>query len=411
VRITCVGGGPVGLYFALLMKLRDPRHDVTVLERYAAGTDHGWGVTLGQDLLDRLREHDLPSAQALQDAGVKWTRQAVQVDGERTVFGGYHIYSFARQTIVDILARRAQEAGVRISYGEEVTGAGELPAADLVVAADGAHSRLRSDIGTFGTTVHLGSNRYIWLGSTAPLEDFSYLFVPTGHGWIWAYAYQHSAQTSTVIVECAADTWAALHLDTLPADAAAALLSDLFAGQLSGHRLIERLPDGSTASWVQFPTVRNERWHSGNIVLAGDSAHTAHFSLGQGTKMGLEDAIVLADAVQRHVSLEGALTAYETQRKSEIIRPLSEARCSAEWFENVPRYIGLKPHQFARLQQSRWSPLIRVLPPRASYQLRQAKERFGLLHHIADRVGPAAKVAYGRRKTRPPGNRRAGQSA
>lgn len=409
MRITCVGGGPVGLYFSLLMKLRDPGHEVVVLERAAPGAERGWAVTLGQDLLDRLRDYDPASARALEEAGVRWTRQTVQVGGERTVFDGYSIYSLGRKAIVDILANRAREAGVRISYERGVTNAAEVPPSDLVVAADGARSRLRTAVGGFGTSVHLGNNKYIWLGSTAPFEDFNYIFVPTGHGWVWAYAYQFNANTSTVIVECSAQTWAGLRFDTMPVPDATAMIGNLFADQLGGRRLIETLPDGVTASWMNFPTVHNERWHVGNVVLAGDSAHTAHFSLGQGTKMGLEDAITLADALERQADLEAALTAYEHERKADIRRPLSEARCSAEWFESVPRYIGLKPHQFARLQQSRWSPLVRVLPPRVSFQLRQAKERFSVLHNVADRIGQAVKVIDGRRKHSQRG-RRAQQS-
>jgi 2-polyprenyl-6-methoxyphenol hydroxylase-like FAD-dependent oxidoreductase len=389
MRITCVGGGPAGLYFSLLMKLRDPRHDVVLLERNAAGATYGWGVTLNQDVLDVLRSNDVESAEALERASLHWTQQAVHISGEREMMGGCRVYGISRQALVEILASRARDAGVRITYGHEVTGPAELPPSDLVVAADGVRSRLRSAVGGFGTDVREGGNRYMWLGSNAPLEMFNYIFVPTDHGWVWAYAYQFRAQASTVVVECSSVTWAGLGLDAMSADESVALLSDLFADQLGGHRLIARLPDGTTARWLSFPTVTNERWHTGNIVLAGDSAHTAHYSVGQGTAMGLEDAIVLADSLQLHADLETALTVYETRRKAELVRPLSAARRSSEWFENVQRYIHLKPHQFATVLYARWSPLVAILPPRLSYQLRRATKRFAVLDRIRSQASQA----------------------
>ena len=371
MRITCVGGGPAGLYFSLLMKLRDPRHDVTLLERNATGATHGWGVTLEQDVLGVLRGNDPVSAEALQRAFVHWTHQAVHIGGEREVAGGYSMYSISRQDLVDILASRAGDAGVRICYGHEVTGLAELPPSDLIVAADGVRSRLRSAVGGFGTRVRDGGNKYIWLGSSAPFDTFSYIFEPTEHGWVWAYAYQFRAQASTVIVECSPLTWAGLGFDAMSADESVALLSDLFKEQLDGHRLVARLPEGTTARWLNFPTVTNERWHTSNIVLAGDSAHTAHYSLGQGTTMALDDAIALADSLHLHTDLETALTVYETRRKAELMRTLSAAHCSSKWFEDLERYIHLKPHQFAMVLPARWSPLVAVLPPRVSYWLRR----------------------------------------
>jgi 2-polyprenyl-6-methoxyphenol hydroxylase-like FAD-dependent oxidoreductase len=397
VRVTCVGGGPAGLYFSLLTKLGDPRHDVTVLERTAAGTPRGWGVTMGREILDKIAADDPALARALEQIGVHRTRQVVHVGGERKTRDRYSTYNIPRKALVDVLAERAREVGVRISYGHEVTSAAELPPSDLIVAADGARSRLRSEVGGFGTITQHGSNKYIWLGSSAPFDAFSYIFAPTDHGWVWAYAYQFDAQTSTVIVECSPGTFAGLGLDTMPVPDGVALLSDLFKEQLTGHPLTARLPDGVTASWQSFPTVSNQRWHSGRVALIGDSAHTAHYSLGQGTKMALEDAAALAGALRRHADLETALTAFEAQRKSELMRPLSEARCSAQWFENLPRYLDLEPHQFAALLDSRWSPLVRVLPPLASYYLWQATERFTVLRGIRDRIGPAVKVMDGRR--------------
>lgn len=399
MRITCVGGGPAGLYFSLLMKLRDPRHAIELLETSATGAVHGWGLTLGRDVLDTLSRNDPISARALERAAVHWTHQVVDIGGQREMAGGYDVYSIGRQALVDILASRARDAGVRIRYGQEATGQDELPRSDLIVAADGGRSRLRSAVGGFGTGVREGGNKYIWLGTGQVFDQFNYIFASTDHGWVWAFTYKFDGKTSAFIVECSPQTWTGLGLDTLSADDGAALLDDVFKDQLRGHRLIARFPDGTSAKWLNFGTVTNEHWHSGNVVLVGDSAHTAHFSLGQGTKLALEDAIALADNLQSHEDIETALSAYERQRKAELLRPLSEARCSSEWFENLPRYIDLKPHQFATVLQIRWSPLIAVLPPRLSYQLRQATERFAVLGRMRRQVGPTVKVIYGKRKS------------
>jgi 2-polyprenyl-6-methoxyphenol hydroxylase-like FAD-dependent oxidoreductase len=398
VRITCVGGGPAGLYFSLLMKLRHPGHDIRLIERNATGAAHGWGVTLGQDVLETLRGNDAVSAQELERAALHWTRQVVRIGGSRETQGGYSVYNIARQSLVDILARRASDAGVRIDYGYEVTRLADVPPCDLIVAADGAGSQLRSAVAEFGTSTRLSGNKYIWLGSGAPFDGtFNYIFASTRCGWVWAYAYQFDIHASTFIVECSPQTWAGLGLDVMPTDEAAVFLGDVFSEHLNGRELTAKLPDGTLAKWLDFRIITNHRWHVGNLVLAGDSAHTAHYSLGQGTKMALEDAIALADSLQRHAGLEAALTEYETRRKAELVRPLSEARCSAEWFENLPRYSSLKPRQFAVLLQRRWSPLIRVLPPRLSYLLHQVTKRITVLNWIRSRVGPAIKTAYARR--------------
>jgi 2-polyprenyl-6-methoxyphenol hydroxylase-like FAD-dependent oxidoreductase len=372
VKVVCVGGGPAGLYFSLLMKLQDPRHDVLLLERSDTGTTSGWGVTLGQDVLDLLGSQDPVSAEAVKDGSFYWTDQVVRIGGSRAVWGGNAIYNIGRQCLVDILASRAREVGVRISYGRDVADPAGLPPADLIVAADGVQSRLRSAVNGFGTHIRVGRNKYIWLGSSAPFDMFNYLFVPSDRGWLWAYAYQFDAHTSTFIVECAPSTWRGLGLDGISPDAGAALVSELFKDYLGGHRAIARLPDGRTAQWMDFQSVANDRWHVGNVALLGDSSRTAHFSIGQGTKMALEDAIVLADMLHRNADLEVALTAYERARKADLLRPLSQAKFSAEWFENVPRYVGLKPHEFATLLAVRWSAVVPILPPLLSYRLRRA---------------------------------------
>ena len=401
MRITCVGGGPAGLYFSLLMKLSDPRHDVLVFERNPTGAVHGLGVTLGQDMIDTLRDHDRVSGEELELAARRWTHQVVHLDRVQESFDGFDLSSIGREALVDILARRAADLGVLIKYGHEVASLDELRPSDLIVIADGVGSRLRAAVPEFGTSISVASHQHMWLGSTVPLDTFNYSFAPTPHGWIWAFAYPFDARGSTFIIEAPRETLSATGLDAMPPDEVAAALSDVFAGTLDGHRLTARLPDGSLARWLDFRIIANKRWHVGNLVLAGDSAHTAHFSLGQGTKMALDDAIALAESLGRRADLQTALTAYETQRKAELVRPLTEARCSAEWFENLPRYINLKPHEFGTLLQTRWSPLIKVLPPRLSYQLHNATRRFTVLNRIRGRIGPMVKRVYARRNPVP----------
>ena len=397
MRIECVGGGPAGLYFALLMKLHDPRHDIIVHERGSADSTYGWGVTLGRDVLETLYRNDAETAREIEHAGFRWHEQVVHFRGERAFLPVTDVYNIGRQTLLNVLAARARDVGVEIQYGHEVRQATELPDADLVVAADGASSRVRNAIATFRTDIRDGSNRYIWLGTSRTFDCFNYLFEQTAAGWVWAFAYRFGPGLSTFIVECAPETWDGLGLGHMSADESLALLEDLFKEHLDDHRLIGRFPDGTTTKWQQYRTVVNHRWHDGNVVLLGDSAHTAHFSIGHGTKLALEDGIALAQSLRRHDNIQLALQAYQSQRQAGIARPLSEARCSAQWFEELPRYASLNPQQFATLLNLRRSPLVRVLPCRLSCLLHHATRRSALLGGVRDHVGHAAKLLYGLR--------------
>lgn len=397
MRIECVGGGPAGLYFALLMKLRDPGHDITVFERGGANSAYGWGVTLGKDVLDNLRHNDPESAQEIERSGFRWRKQVVCLGGKQTAYEGNDVYNVSRQNLVDILAARARGLSVDIRYGREVLSPDQLPDADLIVAADGASSRMRHAAGRFQTDIREGSNKYIWLGTTRAFDCFNYLFTRTDAGWVWAFAYGFAPELSTFIVECSRRTWDGLGLATMPVAESVDLVASLFKAHLDGHRLIGRFPDGTSARWQSYRTVTNQRWHDGNVVLLGDSAHTAHFSIGHGTKLALEDAIALADSLGQQGDVPLALQVYEGQRRADLVRPLSEAHCSAQWFENLPRYTDLKPEQFAALLQLRRSPLLPVLPLRLSYLLHQATERSAVLEGIRGRLGPVAKIMSGRR--------------
>jgi 2-polyprenyl-6-methoxyphenol hydroxylase-like FAD-dependent oxidoreductase len=400
MRIDCVGGGPAGLYFALLTKLHNPEHDVTVFEQCKSDSTYGLGVSLGQDILDTLRSNDAESAREIEQAGFRWHRQEVYFRGQRTIYDGGVVYNVSRQKLVDILAARAASLGVDVRYGHKVLSPRELPGADLIVAADGANSRIRRAAGKFQTSTREGSNKYIWLASTRTFDCFTYLFVPTDAGWIWAYAYGFAPDLSTFIVECAAETWDGLGFSAMSTDESAAVLQRLFAAHLEGHPLIGEFPDGTSARWQSFRTITNRRWHEDNVVLLGDSAHTAHFSIGGGTKLALVDAITLASSLrQRHSSLPQALAAYERQRRASLVHPLAEAQCSAEWLENLPRYTSLEPRQFTTLLHLRRSPLIPIMPPRLSYLVHQATERFVVLDGIRSRLGPVTKAFYGRRMT------------
>jgi 2-polyprenyl-6-methoxyphenol hydroxylase-like FAD-dependent oxidoreductase len=401
VRIACVGGGPAGLYFSMLMKLWDPANDVKVFERNKEGVTHGWGVTMGRTFLATLAGLDAESAQEIERSAVRWQDQVISFRGRRDVNrSNGDAYGVSRQRFVDVLAARATRLGVDIRYEHEVRDRSELPGADLIVAADGAGSQLRGAPGQagFGTAVRQGRNKYIWLGTSKLFDTFHFFFEETPAGWIWAYAYPHEPAASTFVVECAPETWAALGLDADASGAVLDCLEDIFAPHLDGHRLTAQFPDGTDAHWLSFRTVSNKRWYDGNVVLAGDSAHTAHFSVGAGTTLAINDVIALAAQLRLACGpvpggtiapggLATALQAYAEQRQAELRLQATEAKRSAAWFESVSRYTALPPRDFATVVHSRRAPLLPKLPPRVFCQLCHARERFGVVDALRSLAG------------------------
>jgi anthraniloyl-CoA monooxygenase len=357
------------------MKLWDPANDVIVFERDKEGVTHGWGVVMERRFLARLAELDAESAAQVAARSVRWREQVVYIHGGREANGDNGDFcGVSRQTFVDILAARASGLGVDIRYEREVTGTAELPDADLIVAADGVNSQLRGAYAQFCTRVADGRNKYIWLGTGTGWDAFNFFFVPTEAGWLTAHAYPHEPMTSTFIVECAESTWAALGFDKVSPSRTCDMLEELFEDHLEGRRLWTQFSDGMDARWLNFRTVSNERWHHGNVVLVGDSAHTVHFTVGLGTTLALQDVIALAGQLRRAGDLPGsgltegglsaALTAYQVQRQAEIQQHVTDAQRSALWFENVPRYAGLSPRQFASVLHARRAPHLLKLPPR-----------------------------------------------
>jgi 2-polyprenyl-6-methoxyphenol hydroxylase-like FAD-dependent oxidoreductase len=398
VRIACVGGGPAGLYFALLMKLRHPGHDITIFERNAGGSTHGWGVTFGADLLEKLYSSDPRSAREIDQAAFRQVGQVVDIEGTQVLHPGGCVYSIHRQRLLDILAGRAQSLGVHIDFDREVTAPSQLPEVDLIAACDGVNSRTRLDAGGFQTDVRLGSNKYIWLGTHKVFESFTYAFVHTGSGWVWAYGYGVDAESSTFIVECSSETWTGLGLDTMPTNESLSLLEKLFECHLDGHQLVGQVCRSANVQWLSFRTVTNRHWYDGKTVLTGDAAHTTHFTIGSGTTLAIEDAITLAENLHHHGQLKLALESYERQRRTALLQSQSDARFSSQWFENISRYIDLKPHEFSALLHGRRSPLLPRLPPRLYYQLHQATEEVTVLRELRRRAGPKAKAIYSRRR-------------
>lgn len=399
MRIACVGGGPAGLYFALSMKLRDPGHDITVLERNTADSTQGWGVTLGRNLLEELHRCDSESARDIHQAAFSQFDQVVDIHGRQVLYPGGGGYGISRQRLLNILACRAQGLGVRVEFGHEVMTPSQLPTADLIVACDGVNSRMRHEAGAFQADVRLGGNKYLWLGTSKVFESFTYAFVPTDSGWVWAYCYGIGGGQSTFIVECSSATWAGLGFDTLSPQDGLSVLEKLFEGHLDDHPLRGQGQPGLGAGWLNFHTVTSRRWYDGRIVLAGDAAHTTHYTTGSGTILAIEDAIALAGNLQRHPGDQKlALESYERQRKAALLRPQSDARFSARWFESISRYAGLEAHEFSALLHGRQSPLLPHLPPRLYYWLHQVTEDVTVLGELRRLLGPKAKALYSQHK-------------
>ena len=375
MKTVGIGAGPAGLYFAIMMKLQDPGHDVTLLERHTSGATRGFGVTLSADLLRQLYHADPVSAAQVEQATFRCSGQIVDVGGVRVRSPEGGGLAITRHRLLSILASRAEELGARIEFGHEVSRLAQLPAADLTVISDGVNSRVREEAGVFQARLRASGNRVIWLNADMELPEFTHAFAHTSHGWVWAGAYGNGDGTSTFNVECSAATWAGLGFDTLPVRGCVRRLEDIFERQLDGHHLFAEERGSEQARWLTVRTVICQRWYHGSMVLAGDAAHATHFTIGSGTTLALEDAIVLAGSLRQHGELGRALAEYERQRQAALVPRQTDAQFSSRWFENVPRYISLPPHQFARVLWARRSPLVARLPPRVSYLLLRASDR------------------------------------
>ena len=345
--VAVVGAGPGGLYLAISLKLRDPSLEVTVYERNRPDDTFGWGVVFSDQTLANLKANDPETAGRIEAAFVHWDDIDVHIRGETIRSGGHGFAGIGRMRLLQILQARAAELGVALRFETEVDDARALDA-DLVVAADGLNSRVRNAAPeVFGVDVDVRTNKYVWLGTRKAFEAFTFAFVETPHGWVWAHAYRFEPGLSTFIVECTEATWRGLGFDRMDQDETCRAAEALFAEWLDGHALMSNARHLRGSAWLNFPRVACASWRDGKVVLLGDAAHTAHFSIGSGTKLAFEDAIRLAEATTGGGDLDAALSAYEAERRVEVLKLQSAARNSTEWFETVERYVGLEPLQFA----------------------------------------------------------------
>ena len=349
MRVACLGGGPAGLYFAISMKLRDPAHEIVVIERNRPYDTFGWGVVLSDETLDNCKRNDPISAKAIRDNFAYWDDIATHYRGEKVVSGGHGFCGIGRRKLLNILQDRARELGVELRFEVEIDSTEAFADYDLIVASDGINSKVRNEHAeAFKPDVDVRACKFIWLGTHQKFDDaFTFIFEETEHGWIWVHAYQFDDETATFIVECAEDTWLNLGFDKMSQEETIATCEKIFARYLDGHALMSNAKHLRGSAWLNFPRVLCEKWSHKNIVLMGDAAATAHFSIGSGSKLAMESAIDLAERLHSDISMEEAFAQYEDERRLEVLRLQSAARNSLEWFEEIERYLDLSPTQFA----------------------------------------------------------------
>ncbi|RMF11415.1 MAG: bifunctional salicylyl-CoA 5-hydroxylase/oxidoreductase, partial [Alphaproteobacteria bacterium] len=351
MKIVCVGGGPTGLYFAISMKLRNPDHDITVVERNRPDDTFGWGVVFSDETMANLRANDPVSAETILNEFVHWDDIDVHVKGKVITSGGHGFIGIGRMRLLRILQERALELGVKIDFETEVEVEDldtKYADADLIIASDGINSKIRNkyqDI--FEADIDVRPNKFVWLGTHKLFEAFTFIFEKTEHGWLWVHAYKFDKDTSTFIVECQPDVYEKFGFGEMSKEENAATLEKIFAKYLDGNKLMSNARHIRGSAWLSFPRVVCNNWRYKNIILMGDAAHTAHFSIGSGTKLGFEDAICLAERLNEEPDLDKAIQNYKDVRHLEVLKLQNSARNSMEWFENAPRYLdSMEPEQF-----------------------------------------------------------------
>jgi len=348
MKIACIGGGPAGLYFAIAMKLHDPLCEIDIYERNKAGDTFGWGVVFSDQTMDNLAATDPVSAKLIAGSLAHWDDIDVHFKDTVESSGGHGFCGIGRKRLLAILQDRAVELGVNLHYEVE-TDPANLPEADLVIAADGINSRIRDHFAdVFKPDIEVRANKFVWLGTKKVFDAFTFAFKETKHGWVWAHAYRFDDDLSTFIVECSEDTWRGLGFDQMDQDETSRACEALFADQLDGNALMSNAKHLRGSAWLNFRRVLCETWTHKNIILLGDAAHTAHFSIGSGTKLAFEDAIMLAEVLTSTTKpIEDGLKEYQAVRTVEVLKLQSAARNSTEWFETLDRYLDFQPKQFA----------------------------------------------------------------
>jgi anthraniloyl-CoA monooxygenase len=354
MRVACIGGGPASLFFALLLKRSDPRHEVAVYERNRLEETFGFGVVFSDATEEALASADAEVSASMTARSHRWDDIEIHYCGNRLTSTGHGFSGLSRRKLLEILAGRCRDVGVHLCFEREVVDPETLRDADLVLGADGVNSRVRERYAEhFKPAVDVRPNKFVWLGTTKPFPAFTFYFKRSPHGLWRVHTYQYEpapasgsdrngAPISTFIVEAREETWRAAGLEGADERATIAFCERMFAAELDGHRLVS-----NRSIWRSFPTIRNESWRHGNVVLAGDAAHTAHFSVGSGTKLAMEDAIALVAALREHHEIPDALAAYEAARRPAVESLQRAAQASLQWFEDTERYMQLEPLQFA----------------------------------------------------------------
>jgi len=348
MKIACIGGGPGGLYFAISMKLKKPEADISVIERNKAADTFGWGVVLSDETLDNLNNNDSISAEKIRSNFAYRDDIAVIYKDKKLKSSGHGFCGIGRKKLLIILQDRARELGVNLKFEAEVGNISEYKNNyDIVIASDGLNSKTRNEYkDIFKADVDTRKCPFIWLGTNQKFDDaFTFIFEKTEYGWIWAHAYQFDSNTATFIVECSQSTFDKFGFSNLSQQESIDICQNIFSKYLDGNSLMTNANHIRGSAWIKFPRVLCEKWSHENIVLLGDAAATAHFSIGSGTKLALESAISLANNLFKEKNYSEAFKKYEEERKLEVLRLQSAARNSVEWFEDVERYLDLDPIQ------------------------------------------------------------------